>query len=144
MIQILCSRKGWTTSQSSVSLVLSRFFLFQMKATTYQDNDFVLDQPFVLVEIKSALRHLKKDSSGGHDQLTPQHSPHSCPLFKNWICKTFNAIITLEEKFLLLLKKALCYHIHVKGYRKKTLFYGTVTEASPSPRFSQNPLSLLS
>ena len=72
-----------------------------MEATTYQENDFVLYQLFVVEEIESALRHLKKDSSGGHDQLTPQHLSHSGPLFKNWICKIFNAIITLEEKFLI-------------------------------------------
>ena len=29
--------------------------------------------------------------------LTPQHLSHSGPLFKSWICKIFNAIITLEE-----------------------------------------------
>jgi len=68
--------------------------LFQMEATTYQESDFVLDLPFVVEEIETAFHH---HSSGSHDQLSPSHLSYSGPLFKNWICKIFNAIVSLEE-----------------------------------------------
>ena len=65
----------------------------QIEATTYQENDHILDSSFIVEEIEAALLHLKKDSSGGHDQLSPRHLTHSGLLFK----KIFNAILSLED-----------------------------------------------
>ena len=71
--------------------------LFEMEATTYQEIDHALDSSFEVEEVESAIRHLKKNSSGGHDHLSPSHLLYSGPLFKNWICQVFNSILSLED-----------------------------------------------
>ena len=48
-------------------------------------------------EVEASIRHLKKDSSGGKDQLSPCHLIYSGPVFKNWICKIFNTILELKD-----------------------------------------------
>ena len=70
--------------------------IHQLEAQTYLENDYVLDSTIVVEEIEAALAHLKKSSSGGPDHLSPHHLSLSGPLFKNWICKIFNTILTLE------------------------------------------------
>ena len=67
------------------------------EASTYQEHDNVFDSPIAVEEIEAAIHHLKKDSSGGHDQVTPYHLLYSGPLVKNWICKIFNSILELED-----------------------------------------------
>ena len=88
LAQSLCS------SNPSLSDIQSQ--LHQLEAQTYQENDFVLDSTIVVEEVEAALAHLKKNSSGGPDELSPQHLSLCGPLFKNWICKIFNTILTLE------------------------------------------------
>jgi len=92
--------------------------LFQMEATTYQESDFVLE---------TALHH---HSSGGHDQLSPSHLSYSGPLFKNWICKNFNAIVSLEE-----IPPSFKEGIVLPTYKNKGKIpsYRRTKEVSPSP-----------
>ena len=86
--QSLCS------SNPSLSDIQSQ--IHQLEAQTYQENDFVLDSKIVVEEVEATLAHLKKSSSGGPDEISPQHLSLCGPLFKNWICKVFNTILTLE------------------------------------------------
>ena len=86
--QSLCS------SNPSLSNIQSQ--IHQLEAQTYLENDYVLDSTIVVEEIEAALAHRKKSSSGGPDHLSPHHLSLSGPLFKNWICKIFNTILTLE------------------------------------------------
>ena len=71
--------------------------LHELEASSYQENDNILDTPFIVEEIDAAIRHLKKNSSGWHDQLSPHHLLYSGPLVTNWICKMFNTILALED-----------------------------------------------
>ena len=71
--------------------------LHELEASSYQENDNILDTPFIVEEIDAAIRHLKKNSSGGHDQLSPHNLLYSGPLVTNWICKMFNTILALED-----------------------------------------------
>lgn len=71
--------------------------VYEIEAITYNENDLILASLFEVEEIEAAILHLKKNSSGSHDQLSPRHLSYSGPLFKNWICKIFNTILTLED-----------------------------------------------
>ena len=45
----------------------------QLEASTYSENDNILNSPFVVEEIEATIHHLNKDSAGGHDNLSPSH-----------------------------------------------------------------------
>ena len=67
-----------------------------IEAQTHVDTDITLDTPFALEEVEAAINHLKKDSSGGPDSLSPHHLRHAGSFFKEWLCKIFNSITDLE------------------------------------------------
>ena len=67
-----------------------------IEAQTHVDSDITLDTPFALEDIEAAVNHLKKDSSGGPDSLSPHHLRHAGSLLKEWLCKIFNSITDLE------------------------------------------------
>ena len=73
-------------------LVTSQVELYQTEASTYKEYDNVFDTPVIVEEIE-----LKKDSSGGHNQLSPCHLLYCGPLVKNWICKIFRSILAIED-----------------------------------------------
>ena len=51
----------------------SMYCLNDIEITTYQESDHILDLHFAVEEVEVAIRHLKKDSSGGRNQLFPRH-----------------------------------------------------------------------
>ena len=50
-------------------------------------------------EVEAALAHLKKSSSGGPDELSPQHLSLCGPLFRNWIFNTFLSLEAIPASF---------------------------------------------
>ena len=69
-------------------LLCMLWLLFVAVRTLFADSLHAVE------EIKAAIHHVKRDSSGGHDQLSPHHLAHSGPLHKNWI---FNTVFFLED-----------------------------------------------
>ena len=114
--------------------------LFEMEATTYQEIDHALDSSFEVEEVESAICHLKKNSSGGHDHLSPSHLLYSGPLFKNWICQVFNSILSLED-IPSTFKEGIILPIY-KGKGKDPLLYKAATEVLLLHLFYQKRLSL--
>ena len=64
---------------------------------SFMVHDSVLDCPITPEEVFQAINHLKAKSTGGADQLSPNHLKHSGPLFKEWLCLIFNNIVSLEK-----------------------------------------------
>lgn len=67
-----------------------------IEARSFSEGDFILDSPIVVEEVNGAIHHLKRDSAGGPDLLTPNHLKHSGPLVRKWLCRTFNHLLDFE------------------------------------------------
>ena len=80
-----------------------------------------------------------KDSSGGHDQLSPHHLAHSGPLLNNWICKK---IQSSSLKISLPPLRKVSYFQCIKE-KARTHSFRVATEVSPSHPFLQRPLNSL-
>ena len=58
----------------------------------------ILSTPLIEIEqIESATAKLKQGKSAGPDGIIPEHVIHSGPIFKLWLKKIFNCIVSLEE-----------------------------------------------
>ncbi len=73
--------------QSRVALV---------EARSFYNHDPALDTPITHDDLEAAILHLKQNSSGGPDLLSPHHRKHSCPLLKKCLCQAINYILELE------------------------------------------------
>ena len=40
-------------------------------------------------EVEYAIRKLKRDHAGGHDNISPEHLKFSGPVFQNWLCHNY-------------------------------------------------------
>ena len=67
------------------------------EAQSYTNSELILDLPFLTEEVEAAVKHLKRNSSGGPDSITPHHVLHTGSIFKNWLCHIFNKIVKLES-----------------------------------------------
>ena len=69
----------------------------ELNSLSHKNEDFILDEPFTIEEIGTALRKMKKRKSPGPDNLTAEHLLHGGEALANWLMKIFNKIVTLEE-----------------------------------------------
>ena len=90
------STLGKSLCSSNPSLRSSQSRTALLEAQSYTESDHILDSPFSEEEIQEAILHLKKDSAGGPDLLSPQHLLYSGPLFRKWLCQLFNNTLELE------------------------------------------------
>ena len=49
----------------------------EIEAQSYTDSELILDLPFLPEEVEAAIKHLKRNSSGGPDSITPHHLLHT-------------------------------------------------------------------
>ena len=68
-----------------------------IKAQSHTDSELILDLPFLTEEVEAAVKHLKRNSSGDPDSITPHHLLHTGSIFKDWLCYIFNKIVELES-----------------------------------------------
>ena len=68
-----------------------------IEAQSYTNSELILDLPFLTEEVEAAVKHLKRNSSGGPDSITPHHVLHTGSIFKDWLCHIFNNIFELES-----------------------------------------------
>ena len=74
----------------------------QSKLASYQscslgNEDYIFDTEIEIEEMESAIAKLKQGKSAGPDGIIPEHAIHSVPIFKLWLKKFFNCIVSLEE-----------------------------------------------
>ena len=72
----------------------SRLTYYQ--STSLQNEDSVLESEIDIMEIDTEIGKLKQGKSPGPDGILPEHIIHSGPIFKLWLKKIFNYIISLE------------------------------------------------
>ena len=63
---------------------------------SFNNEDFVLDIPFVPEEIDSVLKKLKLGKAAGHDGVQAEHIKYGGLILRNWILQICNAIVELE------------------------------------------------
>ena len=63
---------------------------------SFNNEDFVLDIPFMPEEIDSVLKKLKLGKAAGHDGLQAEHIKYGGLILRNWILQICNAIVELE------------------------------------------------
>ena len=111
---------------SNPILMTTKSWVDEIEAQSYSDTDPILDTPILLEEVEDGLNHLKKNSSGGPDMLSPQHLFHSGPLFRKWIFQVFNILLALEA-----IPSSFKDGIIIPIYKERTLFHRKATEALP-------------
>ena len=84
-------------AQSEVPSTVSSTSPFKMEASSFGNNEQLLDTEICIEEIENALKILKLGKSGGLDCLSPEHIVYGGEMLKIWMKKIFNRILKLEE-----------------------------------------------
>ena len=71
--------------------------LSEMEASSFGNNEQILDTDICVEEIEKTLKNLKLGKSGGLDGLSPEHIVYGGEVLKIWLKKIFNRLLTLEE-----------------------------------------------
>ena len=66
------------------------------QSCSLQNEDFILDCEIDITEIEAAIAKLNQGKSCGSDGILSEHVIYSGPIFKWWLKKVFNCIISLE------------------------------------------------
>ena len=90
------SKLGTSQLSTNPSLQNISNTMSEVELTTLVDEEIILDMPFLPEEVNAAINRLKRSSSAGPDSLSPQHIIYAGPLFKSWLCKNFDAVVSLE------------------------------------------------
>ena len=65
----------------------------------FLDNeDYLLDVPFVAEEVNSVLKKLKLGRAAGHDRIKAEHLKYGGPTLRDWVLQICNAIVEAESK----------------------------------------------
>ena len=61
------------------------------------NEDYLLDVPFVSEEVDGVLNKLKLGKAAGHDGLRAEHLKYGRPMLRDWILQVCNAIVYVES-----------------------------------------------
>ena len=61
------------------------------------NEDYLLDVPFVSEEVDGVLKKLKLGKAAGHDGLRAEHLKYGRPMLRDWILQVCNAIVDVES-----------------------------------------------
>ena len=57
----------------------------KMMHDSFNNEDCLLDVPFVPEEVDSVLKKLKLGKAAGHDGVQAEHLKYGCPILRDWI-----------------------------------------------------------
>ena len=60
------------------------------------NEELILDVPFEIEEVESAVRHLKRRKSAGPDGLVAEHLQGGGRMLVKWLTRLLNAVVELE------------------------------------------------
>ena len=69
----------------------------KMMHNSFNNEDCLLDVPFVSEEVDSVLKKLKLGKAAGHDGVQAEHLKYGGPILRDWILQICNAITELEH-----------------------------------------------
>ena len=69
----------------------------KLMLTSFENEDSLLDIPFLSDEVNVALGKLKTGKAAGHDEVQAEHLKFGGPILRDWIVQICNAIIELEH-----------------------------------------------
>ena len=72
----------------------------KMMHNSFNNEDCLLDVPFVSEEVDSVLKKLKLGKAAGHDGVQAEHLKYGGPILRDWILQICNAITELEHVYL--------------------------------------------
>ena len=61
------------------------------------NEDYLLDVPFVSEEVDGVLKKLKLGKAARHDGLRAEYLKYGGPMFRDWILQVCNAIVDVES-----------------------------------------------